>query len=85
MYYPQSTKDIRLVIMSFDDVMFDDLVRAVEKNYDVQIETNYRSDTIDSFTGTIPANNLFEALTVIGKVYHLSVQTEGDKIRLEME
>ena len=23
MYYPQSTKDIRLVIMSFDDVMFD--------------------------------------------------------------
>ena len=69
----------------FDDVMFDDLVKAVEKIYDVQIETNYRSDTIDSFTGTIPANNLFEALTVIGKVYHLSVQTEGDKIRLEME
>ena len=69
----------------FENVAFEDLISSLEKNYGVQIETDYRSDASDSFTGTIPANNLFEALTVIGKVYHLSVLAEGDEIRLEVE
>lgn len=69
----------------FENVAFEDLVSSVEKNYGVRIETDYRSDAADSFTGTISANNLLEALTVIGKVYHLSVLVEGDEIRLEVE
>lgn len=69
----------------FENVAFEDLINSVEKNYGVRIETDYRSDAVDSFTGTIPANNLLEALTVIGKVYHLSVLVEGDNIRMEVE
>lgn len=69
----------------FENVAFEDLINSVEKNYGVRIETDYRSDAVDSFTGTIPSNNLLEALTVIGKVYHLSVLVEGDKIRMEVE
>lgn len=69
----------------FENVAFEDLISSVERNYGVQIETDYRSDAADSFTGTIPVNNLLEALTVIGKVYNLSVLVEGDEIRLGVE
>lgn len=69
----------------FENVAFEDLISSLEKNYGVQIETDYRSDAADSFTGTIPVNNLLEALTVIGKVYNLSVLVEGDEIRLGVE
>ena len=69
----------------FENVAFEDLISSVERNYGVQIETDYLSDAADSFTGTIPVNNLLEALTVIGKVYHLSVLVEGDNIRMEVE
>lgn len=69
----------------FENVAFEDLISSVERNYGVQIETDYLSDAADSFTGTIPVNNLLEALTVIGKVYNLSVLVEGDEIRLGVE
>jgi ferric-dicitrate binding protein FerR (iron transport regulator) len=66
----------------FRNVSFLTLLRSVEENYGVQIETNYQADPLDLFTGTIPASDINEVLEIIERAYHLKAYMQGKDIKL---
>lgn len=58
------------------------VIKAIEKAYNVQINTTYKDSISDLFTGTIPSSNLNEALQVLEKSYHLKGSIKGNNIIL---
>lgn len=62
--------------MVFHDVALRDVVRNIEKRYGV----NVRLDTAVTarFTGTLPTNNLSEALEIVAKTYSIKVNKTTD-------
>ncbi len=69
----------------FRNVPFLTLLKSVEENYNVKIETDYQADPADLFTGTIPSANINEVLEIIEKTYHLKAYMEGEKIELMID
>lgn len=68
--------------MVFRNAPFSRIVSRLEENYGVRIETDYIESDSDLFTGTIPATDIGEALTIIGKAYNLLPAREGKGVRL---
>lgn len=68
--------------MIFRNARFSHITDRLEENYGVRIETDYIEGDSDLFTGTIPATDLNEALTIIGKAYNLSPARQGKKVIL---
>lgn len=66
----------------YRNVSFQILLKSLEKNYGIQIKTEYQADSLDVFTGTIPASNINEALEIIEKTYHLKAFMEGKNAKL---
>ncbi|MCC8170765.1 MAG: FecR domain-containing protein [Parabacteroides sp.] len=68
--------------MVFRNASFSEVIGRLEKNYGIRIETNYEESDSDLFTGTVPATDINEALTIIGKAYNLSPLKQGKEVRL---
>lgn len=67
--------------LSFEDVPFEAVIQAMEENYHIDIEASSLSG-LDQFTGTLPVNDLHEALQIIGKVYGLNARIDGSRVTL---
>lgn len=92
----QSTGEIRIIAeedikkisawrhgnMVFRNTEFAEVIRTIEKNYDVTIKLTAKNCPADSFTGTLPLTNLNEVLEVIEKSYHLKAQIRGREVIL---
>ncbi len=68
--------------MVFRNARFSEVIGRLEKNYGIRIKTDYRESDSDLFTGTLPATDITEALTIIGKAYNLMPVREGKEVRL---
>lgn len=53
----------------FRDASLGKVIRSLEKNYGVEIAV--KMDTIEPFTGTLPNNNLTEALQIVSEAYQV--------------
>lgn len=53
----------------FRDASLGRVIRSLEKNYGVEIAVEM--DTIEPFTGTLPNNNLTEALQIVSEAYQV--------------
>lgn len=53
----------------FRDASLSKVIRSLEKNYGVEIAV--KMDTIEPFTGTLPNNNLTEALQIVSEAYQV--------------
>lgn len=53
----------------FRDASLGRVIRSLEKNYGVEIAV--KMDTIEPFTGTLPNNNLTEALQIVSEAYQV--------------
>jgi ferric-dicitrate binding protein FerR (iron transport regulator) len=71
--------------LTFRNVSFPALLRSVEENYGIRIETDYQADPSDLFTGTIPASDINEALEIIERTWHLKAYMQGKDVRLMNE
>ncbi len=57
----------------FHNAQFANIIHTLENNYGVSINiTSDSSIQKDLFSGTVPTNNISEALEIIGKAYHLT-------------
>jgi transmembrane sensor len=52
---------------------FGEIVSCLEQAYGVKIMTDVNSSSSDAFTGTLPSNNLSEALHIIKTIYHVKI------------
>ena len=64
----------------FDNESLSNVIRYINKQYNVNIiiKSNYNSK--DLFTGTIPTNDLYSAIGIIKESYHLKSFTDGKNI-----
>lgn len=61
----------------FRNTLFSDVVKRLEQEYDVHITVNCKSCLADNFTGTLNAENIFEALEILQKIYSLKITQQG--------
>lgn len=61
----------------FRNTLFSDVVKRLEQEYDVHITVNCKSCLADNFTGTLNAENIFEALEILQKIYSLTITQQG--------
>ena len=66
--------------MMFKNASFSEVIRKIEENYEVRIETDYKESRSDAFTGTVTTTDLFEALKIVERIYDLTAKIEGKKI-----
>lgn len=71
--------------MVFRNAALFEVLRKIEENYHVKIEINCKDCLTDKFTGTLPVNNLNEALEVLKKSYHLQAEAKNKIILLKPE
>ena len=71
--------------MIFRNTELAEIIRRIEENYHVTIKTNPNcKDYLDDpFTGTLPADDLNEALKIIEYSYHLKTTINGKEITIE--
>jgi ferric-dicitrate binding protein FerR (iron transport regulator) len=63
--------------MIFRNTQLSQVIRILEENYAVTIKVNCSQCLTDEFTGTLPINDLNEALDVIERCYHLKAVMNG--------
>jgi ferric-dicitrate binding protein FerR (iron transport regulator) len=66
--------------MVFRNTELSQVIRSIEENYSMTIQTDCKDCLSDPFTGTLPVNNLNEALEVVEHSYHLKAVINGKKI-----
>jgi transmembrane sensor len=66
----------------FHNTKLGDVIKSLEKAYNVQIELGSSVELDDLFTGTITSSSLNDALKVIATSYHLRIQYNNNKILL---
>ena len=69
--------------MVFRNTELSQIIRMLEENYNVTITVNCKNCLSDPFTGTLPVNNLYEALEIIEYSYHLKATLKGKEITIE--
>jgi len=69
--------------MVFRNTELSQIIRMIEENYNVTIKVNCKNCLSDPFTGTLPINNLNEALEIIEYSYHLKATIKGKEITIE--
>jgi transmembrane sensor len=52
---------------------FKDMLNKIDNTYGVKLKTNYVPKSTDLFTGTLPTNNLHDAITIIETAYHVKI------------
>ncbi|MDR0332717.1 MAG: FecR domain-containing protein [Dysgonamonadaceae bacterium] len=57
--------------MVFRNTELSQVINSIERIYGITIDTSAINDLSDKFTGTLPIDNLYEALEVIELLYHL--------------
>lgn len=62
------------------DCSFNDIIRHIEKTYGMKVVTSYCPKATDTFTGTMPSDDLDEALTIVEMIYHVKANVKGRKI-----
>jgi len=70
--------------LKFEETELSEVINNVESSYGVSIEIDKESLS-DLFSGTLPSNNLNEALLILEESYHLKRSTTGNKILLKQE
>jgi ferric-dicitrate binding protein FerR (iron transport regulator) len=63
--------------MVFRNTELSAVVRAIEENYNVTVYVDCRECLTDLFTGTLPVNELNEALEIMEQTYHLTAVIDG--------
>ena len=69
--------------MIFRNMELSQIIRIIEENYNVTIKANCEDYLSDLFTGTLPINDLNEALEIIEYSYHLKAIIKGKEITIE--
>lgn len=69
-------------ILHFKEANFLDVIKALEERYQVEIVVNDNPLQKYAFSGTLPADNLLEALKILGKIYYLSTTITNGNIYL---
>lgn len=75
--------DIGSNVLTFDDVTLADVLSRLKLYYPGDFEAPEEM-TSQRFTGTLPKNNLDEALTIITKAYGLEVEWSAERVKLVM-
>jgi ferric-dicitrate binding protein FerR (iron transport regulator) len=65
--------------MVFRNVKLSEVLTAIEENYDVTISATV-NDITDRFTGTLPIDNIHEALEIIDYSFHLHSIVRGSEV-----
>ncbi|MDR2563277.1 MAG: FecR domain-containing protein [Prevotellaceae bacterium] len=71
--------------MVFRNTELAQVIRTIEVNYNIAIDIECSDCLSDTFTGTLPVNDLNEVLEVIERSYHLKALLNGKKITLMPE
>ncbi|WP_029902539.1 FecR family protein [Prevotella sp. 10(H)] len=66
--------------MIFRNTELSEVIRTIEESYDVAMTVECKDCLKDSFTGTLPINDLNEVLEVLEQSYHLKATLNGKKI-----
>jgi ferric-dicitrate binding protein FerR (iron transport regulator) len=66
--------------MVFRNTELSQVIRSIEENYNMTIQVDCKRCLSDSFTGTLPVNDLNEALEVLEHIYHLKAVITGKEI-----
>jgi ferric-dicitrate binding protein FerR (iron transport regulator) len=66
--------------MIFRNTELSQVIRTIEENYNVTVKVDCKECLTEAFTGTLPVNNLNEALEVIEYSYHLKAVLSKKKI-----
>lgn len=66
--------------MVFRNAGLEQVIRTIEKNYHITIKIDCINCLSDSFTGTLPVNDLNEVLEIIERSYHLEAILNGKEI-----
>jgi transmembrane sensor len=66
----EEAKAWKLKEMIFRNEPLSSVIEAIEKEYNVHIKVSHSAYMTDLFTGTIPSNDIQEALEVLEKSYH---------------
>ncbi|MDR1717225.1 MAG: FecR domain-containing protein [Prevotella sp.] len=69
--------------MVFRNTELSQVIRTIGKNYNMTIKIDCEEYLSDLFTGTLPINDLNEALSVIEQTYHLKAIINGREIILK--
>lgn len=69
--------------MVFRNTSLENVIQAIEENYNVNIAVSCSSCLSDTFTGTIPTSNLNEVLEIIEQSYNMKASIKGKDIVLE--
>ncbi|MFA6876824.1 MAG: FecR family protein [Parabacteroides sp.] len=79
----QSISSWRKGDLVFHNAQFADIIHTIESNYGVSIDIASHSDIQkDLFSGTVPSNNISEAMEIISKAYHLTPTIVDKKVTL---
>lgn len=76
----EDAKAWKLKEMIFRNEPLASVITAIEKTYNVKIKIDYAYYMTDLFTGTIPSNNIQEALEVLEKSYHFYATMKNRQI-----
>lgn len=69
--------------MVFRHRLLPDIVKQLNRTYHVSVTlTGMPSSHADTFSGTLPTDNLDEALNILAETYHLSISKKGKRIYL---
>jgi ferric-dicitrate binding protein FerR (iron transport regulator) len=68
--------------MVFRNTELSQVISSIEKNYGITIDAGAINDLSDRFTGTLPIDNLYEALEVIELLYHLRATIAERKVMI---
>jgi ferric-dicitrate binding protein FerR (iron transport regulator) len=69
--------------MVFRNTELSQVIRSIEENYNMTIQVDCKGCLSDPFTGTLPVNNLNEALEVVEHSYHLKAVINGKEITIK--
>lgn len=61
---------------------FAQIVEEIETSYNISIETNFKTDK--TFSGSLPTNNLQEAMNIVCTAYNLNAKTVKNKVVLSV-
>jgi len=64
----------------FRNTELSQVIRAIEENYNMSVKIDCKECLSDRFTGTLPVNDLNEALEIIEHSYHLRAVINGKEI-----
>jgi transmembrane sensor len=76
----EDAKAWELKEMIFRNEPLASVIKAIEKTYNVDIQIDYSHCMTDLFTGTIPSNDIQEALEVLEKSYHFCATMRNKQI-----